>query len=206
MHSTYFFLLDTDDPQASDQDVLADAVSTFEYLYSESYGDENNWSHPEFALRRDGRLLMSPEHTHDDLGLAQLPECRRWPALVSHALRALAAEFLLFDADWTRKYPNPEGKQIAKLSDAALIRAIQKIVPARLAQAYGKAQQTKDTLERYRRATMAREYEIFQSCALRPFSRHYATPYEGYPCFDLRAEADQQANEHAVILLMDIHT
>ena len=75
--------------------------------------------------------------------------------MVSHAVRALAAEFLLFDADWTKTYPNPGKKQLATMSDAVLLRAIRELVPARLAEAYGKAQQTKDSLEHYRRAAMA---------------------------------------------------
>lgn len=61
----------------------------------------------------------------------------------------------------------------------------------------------------YERSLLASGYELFCECAVAPFSRRVATPYE-YRFFDLREERWEDGCDlirpHDAVLFMDIHT
>lgn len=210
MHASYVFIIDEIDTDKKDKELFKDIDEAFEARYGNDHCDENNWYHVYGAVTRGGRILGTSEFVerwekeHPDVS-------KRLDAALRFAMTCVAVEMELFGVSSFSLFepPSKKDKLINKMSRAELIEAIYTEISSILTKAYaGFKRDPEDSLdsEGYKRSTTARNFEMFHSAPLKPFTVG-GTPYE-YRCFDIRGNGrwSPEVGENDIIVMVDIHT
>lgn len=215
MHAKYSFLLTLDDKDADQKDLLEDAIGQFEH-WASSHCDDNNWSQPLVLITKKGQILQACEggdwRGRDEVyaDVVERAGDKPFDWAMRFALNCVVNELRCFDIPWMslgepKEDEKKEQERLDSLSFEKLVEEIHHNCTKQLALAYRdlhNGKPAKDTLDDWKRRTLARSYEIFRGADRKPFSDN-GTPYE-YRAFDLTKY--QGSDEDEAILIVDIHT
>lgn len=221
MHASYAFLLDDLDLTGGtdgEEELVAAAVSMLEERYNHRL-DENNWYQPEVLITKDGRVLQAcppgdwrERHEMAEHLQKEWKDKDVWVEAWNWATHVVALDMEIGGSSSFGLVQDEKIQEAATFVRARsreyLLECIDREVPERLSAMYkddvGKVMNDGFDMQEYKRAKLARMYELSRSCnpSRRPFTWDEPTPYDHYRAIDLT----HSGGDGDAVLLVDIHT